>query len=287
MIVKNRLPGSVALRPDEILRFLLILLTATAAIAYGPNALAADDDIWYRVRTSLFASRPIVEQADQIIQLTAPTRAEDAATVPIGIRTLPLPDTNVYVEKIYLVIDKNPSPLGAVFTFTPDSGRAELETRVRIEEYTTVRAIAELSDGRLYMTSRFVKASGGCSAPAGKDMEAAMARLGRMKLRVDEPITFDRPNLAQLMISHPNNSGLAMDQITRLYVPARFVRHIDVSYGGKRVMMADVDFTISENPNFRFYFVPKGDGELKAEVIDTNDVHFESSVAVREDAIRN
>lgn len=265
----------------------LLLLTAALAVGFAAAARAADDDIWTRIRTGLFADRPIAEQADQFIQLTVPVRAEDAATVPIGIHTLQQPDSKVFVEKVYLVIDKNPSPLGAVFTFTPDSGRADIETRVRIEEYTTVRAIAELSDGRLYMTSRFVKASGGCSAPAGKDQEAALARLGRMKLRVEGPVAYGQPNLAQLMISHPNNSGLAMDQLTRLYVPARFVRRIDVTYGGKRVMTAEVDFTISENPNFRFYFVPHGDGELKAEVQDSNDVRFESSVAVREGAARN
>jgi len=50
------------------------------------------------------------------------------------------------------VIDKNPSPLGAVFTLTPDSGRADIETRIRIEDYTWVRAIAEMQDGKLYMT---------------------------------------------------------------------------------------------------------------------------------------
>ncbi len=262
-------------------------LCALLVLAFAAPACAADDEIWTRIRTGLFADRPIAEQADQIIQLSVPVRAEDAATVPIGIRTLLRPDANVFVEKIYLVIDKNPSPLGAVFTFTPESGRADLETRVRIEDYTMVRAIAELSDGRLYMASRFVKASGGCSAPAGKDQEAARARLGRMKLRVDGPVVYGQPNLAQLMISHPNNSGLAMDQLTRLYVPARFVRRIDVTYGGKRVMAAEVDFTISENPNFRFHFVPRADGELKAEVLDSNDVRFESSVAVREGTVPN
>jgi sulfur-oxidizing protein SoxY len=108
-----------------------------------------------------------------------------------------------------------------------------------------------------------------------------------MKLRVDDPVVDNQPNLAQLMISHPNNSGLAMDQLTRFTTPARFVRHINVSYSGKHVMSADVDFTISENPNFRFYFVPHGDGELKAEVVDSNDARFESSVAVRLSAARN
>jgi sulfur-oxidizing protein SoxY len=57
-----------------------------------------------------------------------------------------------------------------------------------------------------------------------------------------------------------------------------------VSYAGKPVMSADVDFSISENPNFRFYFVPQGAGELKAEVVDSNDLHFESALEVQPSA---
>mgnify|MGYP002150436774 CR=1 FL=1 len=53
---------------------------------------------------------------------------------------------------------------------------AEIETRVRVDAYSHVRAIAEASDGQLYAVTRFVKASGGCSAPAGSDAQAAAAR---------------------------------------------------------------------------------------------------------------
>ena len=58
---------------------------------------------------------------------------------------------------------------------------------MRIDEYTFVRAIAETNDGQLYMATRFVKASGGCSAPPGKDAQEALATLGKMRLRVDNP----------------------------------------------------------------------------------------------------
>jgi sulfur-oxidizing protein SoxY len=235
--------------------------------------------VWNALRPSLFGDRAIAEQQD-VVELDAPDRAEDAATVPIAIRTRP-PQDGAHVRKLWLVIDRNPSPVGAIFSFTPDSGRADLETRVRIEEYTHVRAIAELSDGRLFMARRFVKASGGCSAPAGKDAAAALARLGKMKLRVDERPSPGPALQAQLMISHPNRSGLAMDQLTRLYAPPHFVRRIDVSYAGRPVLSAEMDFTISENPNFRFYFVPRGDGELKAEVVDSDDLKFETSISVR------
>jgi len=238
-------------------------------------------DPWPKLSLMLFGDRPIKEDAGTVIVLEAPDRAEDAAVVPIAIRTRLDQTPEKYVRKIYLVIDRNPSPVGVVFTLTPDSGKADLETRVRIEEYTHVRAIAETNDGSLYMAAKFVKASGGCSAPAGKDLEAAMARMGKMKFRVDKEVAYNQPNQAQLMISHPNISGLAMDQLTRLYPQPHFVRKIDVSYAGRTILTAEVDFTISENPNFRFYFVPRGEGELKAEVVDTNDLHFETTVAIR------
>jgi sulfur-oxidizing protein SoxY len=254
-------------------------LLATSAAAADPDAQASDT--WRKVRSSLFESRPISSDADAIIRLEAPTRAEDAATVPIAIKTRLPQSPERYIDRVYLIVDNNPSPIAAIFQFTPDSGRADLETRVRIEEYTHVRAIAEMSDGQLYMTTQYVKASGGCSAPAGKDQAAALANLGRMKFRVEDPVTFGKPTLAQLMISHPNNSGLAMDQVTRLYAPPYFVRKVTVTYSGRPVLTADVDFSISENPNFRFYFVPSGEGELKAEVIDSKDLTFDKQLIVK------
>ena len=257
-----------------------------ACAAFTPGASAADPDpqtspIWNKVRLSLFQARPISTDADAIIELEAPARAEDAATVPIAIKTRVAQTPERYIDKVYLIIDQNPSPVAAIFQFTSDSGRADLETRVRIEEYTHVRAIAEMNDGKLYMTTQYVKASGGCSAPAGKDQAAALANVGRMKFRVEGPVAIGKPALAQLMISHPNSSGLAMDQVTRLYTPPYFVRKVTVSYAGKTVLLADVDFSISENPNFRFYFVPRAEGELKAEVVDSRDLVFDNQLVVK------
>ena len=237
--------------------------------------------IWQKVRASLFQSRPITVATDDVISLEAPTRADDAAVVPIAIRTRLPQAGGQRIDKVYLIIDNNPSPISAIFQFTPLSGRADIETRVRIDEYTHVRAIAETSDGQLFMTTRFLKAAGGCSAPPGKDAQAALASLGRMKFRVEGDPRGNQPVLAQLMISHPNDSGLAMNQVSRLFTPPHFVRQVRITYGGQLVMSADVDFSISENPNFRFYFLPQGGGELKAEVVDSNDLRFETSLMYR------
>ena len=256
-----KLPSSKVQRREALL-WLLAAANAGPALAQlksGDNPDASPN--WQRVREPLFRNRPIrTADADGVIKLDAPARAEDAAIVPIAIRAQFAQSAQRSIERVWLLIDNNPSPVAAMFTFTPASGRADIETRVRIDEYTFVRAVAETSDGQLYMATRFVKASGGCSAPPGKDAQEALATLGKMRLRVDNPQgtgTARGPMLAQLMISHPNHSGLAMDQLTRQYTPPHFVRRVAVSYGGKPVMTADVDFSLSENPNLRFHFTPR------------------------------
>ena len=252
-----------------------MLARAASEVADNEN-----NERWQMLRKSLFQNRTISEDSAAIIELDTPARAADAAVVPIAFRTRFVQTAGTYIKKVHLVIDRNPSPMGATFTFTPESGRAEIETRVRIEEYTHVRAIAEMNDGRLFMHTRFVKASGGCSAPAGKDLQAALANAGRMKLRVEGDVVLGQPTLAQLSISHPNVSGLAIDQVSRLAPPPHYVRSIEVAYAGKLVLSADIDFTISENPNVRFFFVPKEAGQLTVNVIDSNDAKFEKSLAV-------
>src|SRR4051812_1624688 len=98
---------------------------ARAAIPSGDNPEASE--IWRKVRASLFDSRPITNVGDDVLMLDAPTRAEDAAVVPIAMRAM-LPHTaSSHVAKLYLVIDSNPSPISAIFSFTPLSGRADIE----------------------------------------------------------------------------------------------------------------------------------------------------------------
>ncbi len=262
-----------------VLALCLAIPTAGWAQDSDPEASA----IWQKLRADLFAGAPI-EPGDGVVVLETPKRAEDAAIVPVAIRAQFPQASDRYIQKLWLIIDNNPSPIAAVFQLTLESGRADIETRMRVEQYTHVRAVALTSDGKLYMATNYVKASGGCSAPAGKDAAAARANLGKMRFRVDDALKPDEPARAQLMISHPNDSGLAMDQLTRTYAAPHFVRSVEVHHDGKLVMSADVDFSISENPNFRFYFVPGSGGELDATVIDNKDLEF--STRVRLDSAR-
>jgi len=261
-------------------RTALVALLAAAAGGARSRPMQPDDDpaasaIWQKIHASVFEGRRIDPAPPGALLLEAPLRAIDAAVVPVAIRSR---FSGPPVKRIALVIDANPSPLGAFFGFTADSGRAEVETRIRVDAYSHVRAIAETADGHLYMTTRFVKASGGCSAPAGADAALARANLGKMNLRVEDAVVAESPARVQLAISHPNHSGLAMDQYTRQFTPSHFVRLVEVRDGGRPVFSADVDIAISENPNFRFWFLPHGSGgELQARVTDSRDMHFEAT----------
>jgi sulfur-oxidizing protein SoxY len=251
----------------------LIVLTAAAA----DDSASPNTEIWRKVRADLFGDRQIADgTVTGRIVLEMPARAADAAVVPLAIRVRPSPN-DVPTRKLYVVIDRNPSPIAGIFEFGGGSGGPDLETRVRIEEYTWVRVIAERTDGSLLVAQRFIKAAGGCSAPAGKSLAERLAGIGQMKWRIDPPADPSAPVSVQLMIRHPNNSGLAMDQLTHLFDPPYYVRNVRVTHGDELVFSADVDFSISENPAFRFTLRPGNSGALRARVTDSNERVFESS----------
>lgn len=261
-----------------------LLVCATLWMTLAPILAEAttveEDMVWSGgLRHAYFGDRPIVQSEDLIV-LDAPRRAEDAAIVPISITAKIEQTDEQYIKTIYLFVDKNPGPLAGQFHFTPKSGRADLAFRIRVNAYSPIRAIAETNNGELYMSRRFIKATGGCSAPAGADLDAAMARIGKIKLKTNDVLKADEPNLAQLMISHPNLSGMQMDQVTRLYAPAHFVQHIKVSFEGEEVFSAETGFGISENPSFRFFFVPQSEGQLTAEITDSKNLQFTQTLRV-------
>jgi sulfur-oxidizing protein SoxY len=168
------------------------------------------------------------------------------------------------------VIDQNPAPMAAKFELGPDANVTEISTRVRVNSYTDVHAVAELSDGQLYMVKTYVKASGGCSAPAAGNADAAKSRLGKMRYR-QFARSGEGVREAQIMIGHPNNSGLQMNQVTQLYIPAFFVNELRLWQDDSLVLsVVDGGISLSEDPNVRFTYVSNGAKQFRAEARDTN-----------------
>lgn len=276
--------------PRSLPPLLALPLLALALLVPGAlgSARAADDGAWQELRPLLFGERPI-EEGEGVVALQAPYRAQDAAIVPIAIEAAIPQTAERYIRTVTLVIDENPVPVAAVFHLTPQSGLATLATRVRINAYSHVRAIAETSDGRLHMATAFVKASGGCSAPALKDQDAAMARLGRMKLKeVAAGAAGAGPaqglRRVQLLISHPNYSGLQMDQLTRHYVPPHYVEQVEVRYGDRTLLSVEGAISLSEDPSIHFFYRPDGAERMAVTVRDSEGMAFEGDWPVAADA---
>lgn len=259
-------------------RFSCVAGLAIAVLGLGIGATLGEskDDPWPDIAFNAFNGRALVDGTG-LLAIDMPYRAEDAAIVPVTVRaTLPADDER-RVKAFTIIIDENPSPVAATFTLGTNSGVASISTRVRVDSYTNVHAVAELSDGKLYVVKTYVKASGGCSAPTAKNTDDTVASLGQMRMRQfanDTDVRASRAREAQIMIRHPNNSGLQMDQVTRLYVPPFFVHDMKIWQGDDLILSMDGGISISQDPNIRFTYMPNGARSLRAQATDTDNHVF-------------
>ena len=84
------------------------------------------------------------------VRLELPLIGENGHSVPMTVRVdSPMSEAD-YVRRIDLVSEKNPVPLMATFFLGPHMGRAEIESRVRLNGNQRVTAVAQLSDGSFW-----------------------------------------------------------------------------------------------------------------------------------------
>lgn len=246
-----------------------LALFLVSIILSTPSLSEEDVSVWPMLQEQIFGKKIPIENPSYIT-LEAPLRAEDAALVPV---TIKIPsEVSRKVKKLTLIIDKNPAPVVAELEYGPAAGSGEriLSTRVRVDTYSDIRAIVETEDGSLYMDKRFVKAAGGCSAPALKDTDAALANAGKIILKTIDTKNKDQMQEAQLMIKHPQYSGLQMNQATGLYIPPNFIHEIEVNRDQELIFRMITGMSISEDPNIRFTYSGSDDEKLVVVAKDTN-----------------
>jgi sulfur-oxidizing protein SoxY len=267
--------------PRKFLRASCTIVTALAAsLLVLSSPVRAAEDVWPALKQATFGDRTIQAEDGKII-LDAPATAEDASLVPITMRVPPEVKDNL--KSLTLIIDKNPNPVVATFTFGPAAGgggERSIATRVRIDDFSHVRAILEtedgtLHDGTLHMATKFIAASGGCGAMNAKDPDTENVDLGKMLVKTFPPALSTAPLFeGQVMLKHPNSNGMQLDIKTGGYIPARFVKEMTVKRGNDLVFRMEGSFSISTNPNFRFTFGRGEDNELDVAIVDTDGAVF-------------
>ncbi|MEO1315040.1 MAG: quinoprotein dehydrogenase-associated SoxYZ-like carrier [Pseudomonadota bacterium] len=260
--------------------FGLALLAAPAIAGGVPDK---PGETWDLLQAELWPGQEIAD-GDAVIDMDAPKRAADAAIVPIEIRITP--EAGRRVEKMVLLVEENPAPVAAEFTFGEAMGPdITLSTRVRVDAYSNVRAVATMDDGSLIEVGRYVKASGGCAAPAAKDAEAALAELGRTKIRdFGHETAPSGYREAQVMIRHPQNSGFQVDQVSLLHIPAFFIDEMTVTLDDTELFRMTGGISISEDPALRFTYRDVGARAMEVTSTDTDGGIYRYSYAVGTDS---
>ena len=97
------------------------------------------------------------------VNLDLPEIAENGNTVPMTVSVESPMSTQSYVSDVLVVADGNPRGGVVTFHFSPASGIAEANTRIRLATSQNVIAVAKMNDGSLFMASKQVKVTiGGC-----------------------------------------------------------------------------------------------------------------------------
>jgi sulfur-oxidizing protein SoxY len=271
-LMKHRIPGS---RCASLLAVVATLALSACPITAMAQAVA---DPWPALQTSLFPGKKL--EPAPFIHVTAPTRAASGDQVPFAFSIDHPMTAKNYIKSVTLLVDANPVPLAAVFHFAPESGKAEISTRIRFDTDSPVHVVAESSDGKLYVAAVTVKASGGCGGSVSGDDPAIMAAAGKMKMALGAPLRVGELNKARLLIRHPMYTGLQRNLTTNGFRPAYFIQKVAVSYNGKPVMVANTSIGISENPTLEFGFVPDGPGALTAVLEDNTGATYRQSIDV-------
>ena len=268
-----------------------LMLTANLNAAESVELTESEVPEWRTIKTLMFGDRPIRTGKESAITLSINPDIDDASTVPIRIDGLLTPKNKHYIKTLHLIVDQNPIPTAAVFELSPTDGNLHLATRLRIEKFTFVRAVAETSDGQLHMDYKWVAVKGGCSAPSGKNA-GSDPLLGKMKVTFNKyrnsyknengekvfRIPLEQPNVVKVQVRHPNESALAADLDAA--VAPNFIQELTVGFADENVLSAQVNFSISDNPAFTFSFSPKREGDLSLTVKDTHENTFTQSISV-------
>lgn len=260
-------------------KLLILGLMSSLLIGFQPIAHAeAVDKYWGTLKQTYFPDKNLEE--NNAISIKAPKRAESGAQVPFEFTVQYPHDQGQYIKSVTIIADTNPVPLTAVYHFSPESGKAAVNTRIRMESDSYIHVVAETNDGRFFMNKVPIRAAGGCGGTIGGDESLARQSAGKMRLSVktDEASPLKQ---AHLLIKHPMNTGLQQDLVSLGYRPAFFINKVVATFDGKVVFDANTYIGVSEDPNIQFPFKADKSGTLSVVIHDNEGKSFTTSTEVK------
>jgi sulfur-oxidizing protein SoxY len=98
-----------------------------------------------------------------LVKLILTEIAENGGTVPLKVSVESPMSEQDHVKAIHVFTDGNPSPEVASYFMGPQNGKAYLSIRLRLLKTQNVIAVAEISNGEVYLGRKKIKVTiGGC-----------------------------------------------------------------------------------------------------------------------------
>ena len=132
---------------------------AVGAVILGPTAALAKNDADEVIKKFTGGKTPVPGK----VKLDLPEIAENGNTVPMTVSVESPMTEQSHVTDVMIVANENPRSGVVTFHFSPASGVAEANTRIRLAATQDVIAVAKMNDGSVFMASKQVKVTiGGC-----------------------------------------------------------------------------------------------------------------------------
>lgn len=231
------------------MRIALALALMSALPAWAEVKPAWDD-----LRPALYSEAELLPAGDRIV-LDVPYRTMSDSRTSFGL-TVSAPEG---VRSVSVILDNNPMPVSARIELAEPQDRFNFSATLRVNGPTPYHVVFETADGLHYLAEGFLKTSGegACAAPPGVDPVLALETLGQMQLAVERETASAVGVLTALAggqtdltidIRHPSLSGMQMDQISLLFIPARFIDEVAVAVDGKPFATITGSISLSEDP---------------------------------------
>jgi sulfur-oxidizing protein SoxY len=139
---------------------LLASLLAAASFLRIPRAEAQAQDV---ISEFTGGKTPAAGKVDFDIPFTA----DNANSVPIGIKVDSPMTADNYCSEILVIAEKNPRPKVCSFKFEPGLAVPQFSTRIRLAESQNVQVFAKMNDGSVFVARKAVTVTTGACAPGG------------------------------------------------------------------------------------------------------------------------
>jgi sulfur-oxidizing protein SoxY len=269
--------------PVHLSRRNALVLAAGGAVSAASSRVFAQsvdvrgrgyDPLWRTAEETIETFLGAGPYAREGIALVTGDYVDNGSSVPLTIRIASTMTPADHPRVVHVVAHANPNPQVVSVWFTPECGRAEFSTRIRLERSQRITAAAQMSDGRLLRADEDVEILvGACADDSSGTPQDIAAFVPQSRVSVPATARAGDIIVVRAIISHPMETGLRLDEFED-WVRQRIISRFACSFNGRPLFRARLYPAVSANPFFQFYARAQESGTFEFDWYDTHDKTF-------------